>query len=72
MVGGANMNIIVQTITKTVGWICRVLGIWTFFACLMAVCAAGQAPATLLIPVALYVFGSWLVEGNKLFTFRWK
>lgn len=69
---GGLMNIIVQTIMKTVGWICRVSGIVTFFSFLLGVCAAGQAPVTLLIPFALYVLGSWLVEGNKLFRFRWK
>ncbi len=66
------MNTITKTAMKTVGWICRILGIWTLFASLMAIFAAGQAPITLLIPVALYLLGSWMVEGNKLFTFRWK
>lgn len=67
------MNSSVPTIAKkALGWLCRILGVWTFFAGLMGVCAAGLAPATLLIPVALYLLGSWLVEGNKLFTFRWK
>ncbi len=66
------MNSIVRTIAKTVGWLCRILGVWTFFAGLMGVYAAGIAPATLLIPVALYALGSWLVEGKRLFTFRWR
>jgi hypothetical protein len=70
--GDAQMNIIVQTIIKTIGWLCRIIGVWTFFAGLLGVYAAGLTPVTLLIPVALYALGSWLVEGKKLFTFRWK
>lgn len=66
------MNSILKTAVKTAGWICRALGIWTFFSFLLAVFAAGQAPMTLAIPIGLYILGSWLVEGNKLFTFRWK
>ena len=66
------MNTLVKTVAKTFGWICRVLGIWTFFAFLLAVCTTAQAPWTLIIPFVLYVLGSWLVEGNELFKFKWK
>jgi hypothetical protein len=66
------MNRTASTTIKAVGWLCRVVAVYAFFAVLFGVFMAGQAPMTLVMPFALYGLGSWLIEGNKVFKFKWK
>jgi hypothetical protein len=66
------MNTIIRIIGKTIGWLCRIVGVWAFFGAMVGVYVGLVPPVTLLVPVGLYALGSWLVEGDRLFTIRWK